>query len=373
MGRSGGRGHGGITPVLLSLIGAFCDRSFAVEVISIADGRLRELIPDLDPRAGVYELGPGGRRDQLLRLKEYLQIRRPRALLAAGHRSNLLAIAAARSSTGNVLAEGIRLVLSVHNALSPGLRQLDPLRRWLRLRAIRRSYPLADAVICVSAGVADDFVSRVPFPRDRLNVIHNPIAAAGDLSAADGPKDCHPWLAPGQPPVILAAGRLTRQKAFDNLVRAFARLDCQPLPRLLILGEGNERAALEHQAVQLGIADRVSLAGFVRNPRLHMAHAALFVLSSEWEGFGNVLVEAMSVGTPVVATDCPSGPREILKDGALGPLVPPGDPDALAAAMRQMLEMPQPPAWELKARAQDFAPACIASRYLGVLLPGSAH
>jgi len=161
---------------------------------------------------------------------------------------------------------------------------------------------------------------------------------------------------------------LTRQKAFATLIRAFALLDLRPAPRLVIIGEGAEREPLLKLAAELGVGDRVALPGFVANPRAQMARARLFVLSSDWEGFGNVLVEAMSVGTPVVATDCPSGPREILEDGALGWLVPPGDPPALALAISATLRSPLVSAEVLRRRAADFAPERIAEQYRTLLL-----
>jgi glycosyltransferase involved in cell wall biosynthesis len=371
LGRGGSGAHGGITPIIECLTRAFCDRGLDIELVSIARGDPRALAPGLDPRATIHDLGPGGRRVHHARLRTYLHERRPRALLAAGHRANLITVAAAR--TRGLAADGIdtRIVLGVHNALSPGLRELGPLRRRLRLLALRRAYPQADALICVSEGVAADLANHVTMPPQRLHVIHNPITAADEAAKGIEDASIHRWLAPDQPPVILGAGRLTRQKAFGTLIKAFALLRDLPEHRLIIVGEGSERSALQRLAAELGVAERTDLPGFVANPRAHMARAALFVLSSDWEGFGNVLVEAMSVGTPVVSTDCPSGPREILRDGALGPLVPPGNPAALATAMRSVLAARPIDADRLKARALDFAPAGVAARYLKVLVPGA--
>ena len=369
IGRGSGSAHGGITPIVLSLTTAFCDAGLAVDLVSFTGDDPRARLPGLDARAGVHDLGRGGRRRHRAALAAYLSRRRPRALLAAGHRANLLAVAAADDPADSTAGAPPRIVLGVHNALSPGLTELPWWRRRARLRTLRRAYPRADAVIAVSDGVAADLAARVPLPPGRLHVIHNPIPAVDSVPADAAAASVHPWLAPGQPPVILAAGRLTRQKAFDTLIRAFALLTGRPNARLLILGEGSERPALEALARELGVGDRVALPGFVPSPRAHMARAALFVLSSDWEGFGNVLVEAMSTGTPVASTDCPSGPREILADGALGPLVPPGDPAALAAAMAAVLAAPPVPPARLRARARDFAPERVAARYLCVLLP----
>ena len=141
--------------------------------------------------------------------------------------------------------------------------------------------------------------------------------------------------------------------------------------RLLIIGEGEEREALQRLTDDFGLRERVAFPGFVDDPLSYMRGACLFVLSSAWEGFGNVLVEAMAMGTPVVSTDCPSGPREILLDGALGPLVPPGDPKALGDAMRAALARPTD-ADQLRRRASDFGAEVVAGRYLDTLFPARA-
>ncbi len=364
LGRGGGAGHGGITPVVGALGAALCALGLEVTLVTFAPQDPRLLVPGLDPRLGVCNLGVGGRRRHLGMLRAYLRRERPRALLAAGHRANLLAArcAADRGAEG----AATRILLGVHNASSAGLQEMGPLRRWGRLRAMRRWYPRADGVICVSAGVAADLAALVPLPPGRLQVIHNPV-----VTTEPGGPPAHPWLADDGPPVILGVGRLTRQKAFATLLRALALVATTPPPRLVILGEGGDRGPLLRLAAELGVAERVALPGFVANPRAQMARARLFVLSSDWEGFGNVLVEAMSTGTPVVSTDCPSGPREILRDGALGALVPPGDPAALAAAIDAELRAPGVSADALRARAADFAPARVAERYR-VLLLGAA-
>jgi glycosyltransferase involved in cell wall biosynthesis len=315
-----------------------------------------ERLPHLHPDLAFHPLGQGRRWQQARRLERYLAERAPTALLAAGHRANLLA---ARQSGGDV-----RILLSVHNALTPGLQRLNPLRRWGRLRALRRWYPQAKGIICVSQGVADELRELVPAAKDRIHTRYNPIPTADAICDTE----LHPWLVKPEQPVILGAGRLTRQKGFEALIRAFAQVEHRPLPRLLILGEGPERPHLLQLAGQLGIAERVALPGFVPNPRTQMAAASVFVLSSHWEGFGNVLVEAMAAGTPVLSTDCPSGPQEILANGHFGPLVPVADVEAMALAIQQMLIKPTPAA-TLRARAADFAPERIAAQYLALLIP----
>jgi glycosyltransferase involved in cell wall biosynthesis len=169
-----------------------------------------------------------------------------------------------------------------------------------------------------------------------VQVIYNPVITQAALAVARQKPD-HPWLGPNQPPVILGAGRLTAQKDFGTLIRAFAKLRQQERARLIILGEGEDRPGLEALAEELGVRPEVDLPGFRADAMAYMAHSALFVLSSAWEGLPTVLIEALAAGTPVVATDCPSGPDEILQGGRLGTLVPVGDHLQLAEAMLDTL------------------------------------
>jgi glycosyltransferase involved in cell wall biosynthesis len=178
----------------------------------------------------------------------------------------------------------------------------------------------------------------------------------------------HLWFSPGQPPVVLSVGRLVPQKDHATLLRAFSRLRAGRAARLVILGDGKDRKSLELLASKLGVADDVSLPGFESNPYRYMRRCAVFVLSSAWEGSGNVLAEAMACGAPVVSTDCPSGPAEILGDGKYGPLVAVGDHEALAAAIEASLDHPPPPG-DLRSRADVFSSSRSADAYLKLLMP----
>ena len=231
---------------------------------------------------------------------------------------------------------------------------------------MRRLYPRADEIVAVSEGVADDLARVARIPRSRITVIHNPIVTDELLADARAPVD-HPWFADGGPPVLLAAGRLTEQKDYPTLLRAFrrARERARASPRDPRRGRGAGAPGGARAASSAWPRD-VDFAGFVANPYAFMARASLFVLSSAWEGFGNVVVEAMACGTPVVSTDCPSGPGEILEAGRYGRLVAVGDDGALAGAMLATLDDPPPPEL-LRERAGDFRADEAASRYLRVL------
>lgn len=200
----------------------------------------------------------------------------------------------------------------------------------------RRFYAGADAVIAVSREAASDLTERLRLSPGQVRMIYNPVITPALFEQAKEAVE-HPWFAPGQPPVVLSAGRLCEQKDFPTLLRAFAQVRAHTRSRLVILGEGPERLSLERMASDLGLRASVLLPGFVANPYAYMARAATYVLSSKWEGLPTVLIEALACGAPVVSTDCPSGPREILQDGKYGRLVPVGDADALAQAIEANL------------------------------------
>jgi glycosyltransferase involved in cell wall biosynthesis len=203
---------------------------------------------------------------------------------------------------------------------------------------IRLLYRRADGLAAISHGVAAAVAGLLGREPESIPVLHNPVVSPGfEALSAAAPE--HPWFG-DDVPVVLAAGRLIRQKDYPTMLRAFALLAGRTPARLIVIGEGEDRGALEALAAELGIADRVAWPGFVANPYAWMAAARAFVLSSRWEGFGNVLAEALACGTPAVATDCPSGPAEILGEGAYGRLVPVGDAAALADALEATLAEP---------------------------------
>ena len=358
---------GGAERMMLNLAHGIIAAGHPVDlVVGTAAGPYRDLVP-----AGcqLIDLGAGRVLAALPGLIRYLRRRRPDALLAAMDHANLIALWArtlARVPT--------RVSVSVRSNLSQEAQHAPLLAgRWLP-RLARVFYPQAQAVIAVSQGVADDLDRLIGPGRARVLAIPNPVVTPELATLAAAPAD-HPWLPTpphaNAPPVILAAGRLSPQKDFATLIRAFAPLARERDLRLLILGEGPERAALETLIRELGLSDRISLPGFKANPFAYMARARLFVLSSAWEGLPGVLIQAMACGTPVVSTDCPSGPREVLADGRYGPLVPVGDVLALTDALRRTLDQP-PAAALLRARAADYGLAPVTRRYLEGLLPGAA-
>jgi len=216
--------------------------------------------------------------------------------------------------------------------------------------------------VAVSKGVAERLRTIPGIDFDRVHVIYNPAWFPEIESRALEPPR-HPWFEEHNVPIILSVGRLVPQKDYPTLIRAFELLRRRRKARLLILGEDRLRPDLERMITKLHLNDCIQMPGFVANPWSYMACASVFVLSSAHEGFGNVLVEAMACGTPVVSTDCPSGPAEILDFGRYGPLVPVGDAVALAEGIEAMIDNPTPP-HILKRRAQEFSEEKAALHYL---------
>ncbi len=320
---------GGAERVMVNLARGFSEKGLEVDLIlAKAEGPYLSEVP-----AGVRVIDLHSSRvlASLPGLVHYLRRERPQALLSTLDHANIVALWACK-----LARVPNRLVVRVAANLSQSASNASSARGRLMPRLIHKFYPWADAVVAISQGVADDLVKTARLPRERIQVIYNPVVTPEILEKAEEPLN-HPWFAPGEPPVILSAGRLTKQKDYPTLIRAFA-LVCRERPaRLMILGEGEERPKLEALVRELDLDEDVSLPGFVDNPYAYMARSAVFVLSSAWEGFGNVLVEAMAVGTPVVSTDCPSGPAEILEGGKWGKLVPVGDIEALAEAIMATL------------------------------------
>jgi glycosyltransferase involved in cell wall biosynthesis len=323
---------GGAERVIVNLAQGITERGLPVDlVLAAAEGPLLDQLPaavrvvDLRAPRVLRSLGP---------LARYLRRDRPRALVSSMGHANLVALWAAR-----LAGQATPVIVTQHNTLSQEIRQESRLAAALWPPLLRTFYPWAASVVAVSRGVADDLARTSGLPRESVSVIYNPVITPTVMALArEAPN--HPWFAPGQPPVILGVGRLTRAKGFLTLVRAFAEIRRRRAGRLIILGEGEDRPALEGLARELGVAEDVALPGFQDNALAYMAGSALFVLSSVWEGLPTVLIEALAAGTRVVSTDCPSGPREILQEGRLGALVPVGDATALAAAMLEALERP---------------------------------
>jgi glycosyltransferase involved in cell wall biosynthesis len=352
-------GGGGVERTRVNLAEALQQRGYATAiVVARGDGPYRSSVP-----AGValIDLGASSWRAWLASLTRYLRTEEPRILLAAMETAGVLALWARRRAR-----VATRVVVSSHTTFSRHIKS-EPkrLKRLVMPYLVRQIYRGANGVIAVSDGVADDLARFVRLPRERIQVIYNPIVTDGLLEAAKE-QVTHPWLVEGRCPLILAAGRLREEKDFGTLLRSFALVRKFRTARLVILGEGEERPPLEALLRKLNLEDDVRMPGFVMNPFAYMARASVFVLSSVWEGLPGVVIQALACGCPVVSTDCRSGPREILENGRYGRLVPVGDHDAMARAILETLDH-RLDANLLKARAMDFHVDKVVERYLQVM------
>lgn len=350
---------GGAERVALALIECFLERGHQVDLVLLsAHGELMGLIPS---EVKVFGLGVTRFRSALPPIVRYLRSRKPHALQASLWPLTAIAIAAAklaRIRTRVVVSDHI--TLSKQYGASPGA--MAAIKATTRLL-----YPMANGRVCVSKGSAADLAGLSGLPKQQISVVYNPIPGP-PLGAAESADADRLWGAAERR--ILTVGSLKHQKNHALLIRTFALLDDSARPTLMILGEGGLRAELEQLAGELGVAERVIMPGFAVDPWPFYQSADLFVLSSDYEGFGNVIVEALHAGLPVVSTDCPDGPREILDRGRYGALVPPGDEKALAAAISDAL--PRTPDRDfLRNRAADFSVERAADAYLDLLLgPG---
>lgn len=352
---------GGAEKVSVNLANAFVERGYAVDMVLLtASG---PFLSDLHPAVRVIDLRAGRVRSALAPLIRYMRDVRPATILACMWPLTVLAIVARR-----LCGVQMRLLVAEHNTWSISQRDhrtwIRPFIRW----SMRLCFPYTDGVIAVSNGAAADLVQFAGLNASVVKSIYNPVVDPR-CNVSDGlDQNEADLLWTNAKYRILSVGTLKMQKNQALLLRAMALLTHRVDAHLVILGDGQLKASLEQQARELNIADRVTLAGFRAQTTPYFQSANLFVLSSDWEGLPTVLIEALAAGTPVVSTDCPSGPREILADGEFGSLVPVGDAQALAHAISESLAAPHDRA-ALIERAQHFSIDRAVGEYLTLLLP----
>lgn len=351
---------GGAERVMVTLANGFAQRGYATDlVLAAAKG---PYLKDVSDQVRLIDLQERRVSKAFMPLVHYLRRERPQAMLSAMNHANVVAVAAqwlARVPCRMVVSERATISVEAARAQGAAARAVYALVPW--------AYRRADAIVAVSKDAAGDLERSAKLPAGSVRAIYNPFDLERIARLASQPL-AHPWFGPGQPPVVLGIGRLTEQKDFHSLIRAFAIMRSHHPARLLILGEGKLRAELEALAHACGLtADDVQMPGFVANPFVYLSRSAVFVLSSRFEGLPGVLIEAMACGTPVVSTDCPSGPKEILEGGRWGRLVPVGDVVALAQAMDAVLAAARDTLPDVRKRAQDFEQDRALDAYLDVL------
>jgi len=354
LGRNGLRG--GAERVAVTLAREFVEAGHRVDLVLSVTHPSSSV--EVDPRVRIVDLRCRRLWTSLPRLIAYRYRERPRAILSLMPLANSLNVLSAWLGP-----PGSRAVLSERNMESialdadfsaEGTRLLHPI--------CRLTYPRAAGIIACSEGVAERVRSVYPTVADRIIGILNPVAPA-ELRMEEPP---HRWLGDREVPCLIAVGRLHEQKDLPTLLRTVARVREDRSVRLLILGDGPMRSDVEHAVAELGLTNDVCLLGHRTDVRRYLAHADLMLHTAQWEGFGLVIAEALAEGVPVVSTDCPSGPSEILAGGRYGRLAPVGDDEALARAVLATLD-DRPDAALLVARAREFSPPVIAARYLDAI------
>jgi glycosyltransferase involved in cell wall biosynthesis len=324
--------HGyGSERATLQLVNALASEGVAIDLILQDKGQT--LIREVHPDVRVLEIGTRNPFSTVLYLYRYLRATTPRALFTIMEKPSLLGIVA------SALARFRDIVPTIHFDINAYAHHEYCARRKLLRLLIALFYRYAPAVVAVSEGAAEALQPWVG-SRTPVVVIPNGFNLAALRARATERPDFR-WLNDKTLPVIIGCGRFVPLKGFDVLIKAFARLRAERPARLIILGDGLLRATLQDLVRSLGIEDDVALPGYAENPQAWFAASDLFVLPSRTEGFGNVLLEALASGVPVVSTDCPSGPRTILDSGRYGALVPVDDVEALAVAMTQALSAPR--------------------------------
>ncbi len=349
---------GGAEKCMLILAKGLANRGADVTlVVSKAEG---PLLGEASTAIPIVDLGTRNIWKSIPRLAQYLRTAQPTVMISALDHANVAALAAKKLSCADT-----RVIVTTHTMVSVALAASPrPTSRGLPL-LMRRLYPTASAVVAVSNAIACDLSETAGIPRDSVQVIYNPVAIREILMQAQERVGTR-WFDPGSPPIVIAVGSLSAHKDHRTLIEAFNVARRHKPMRLVLLGEGPERSNLQNLVNRLGIEHLVLMPGYVANPYAWIARSAVFVLSSRWEGFGMVLVEAMTCGIPPVATDCPGGPAEVLENGRYGILTPVADREAMARAIVAMIESPLD-SGRLKSRASEFSSEKAIDRYLRLI------
>jgi glycosyltransferase involved in cell wall biosynthesis len=330
-----------------------------LHVAVVAYGRRTDLAQDDKSGVEIIRLDAIRTLGIVTPLCRLIKERRPAVFITALTHTNIVTTLAVRSAR-----MGTKIVVTEHGqkCLDPAL--LSGLQKIYLPHFAGLVYMLADEIVTVSKGLAAFTENILPWHRKTpVRVIYNPVVPTDPPPSASPP---HPWLAPGQPPVVISAGRLENDKQFSLLMRAFGRVARKRPCHLIILGEGSERHMLQTLAVDIGMNEQILLPGFVDNVNNWFQHSSVFVCSSLFEGFGNAIVEAMACGVTVVSTDCPFGPVEILEHGRYGRLVPSGDVEALANAINNAIDHPMD-SDAIRGRAATFNEAQCIEAYAGLV------
>lgn len=347
---------GGAERVAATLANAWTEANKITLVLASKTG---PYLDDLSPHVEVVGLGTERISRSVLKLANVIRKRKPDVLFSTLAHANIAAAMARLLSgphrPGLFVREAIAASSLSGASSGIGQRLIDLLRG--------PAYKSADGVICLSLGVEFDLVTNFGISEKKTHVIYNPLDLGLIAERSRAPKpELYREIAG---PIILSAGRLSYQKDYSTLLRAFARVLDERQATLVILGEGEDRQDLEAEVERRGLGGRVIMPGFVDNPFVYMRHAQVFALTSRFEGLPNAMLQAVAVGMPIVSTDCPSGPFEILHKGTYGWLAPVGDDKLVAEGLLaglagQLTTVPE------SVVAETYEANRVAERYLSV-------
>lgn len=359
--------NGGVDRVVFNLAEEFLSRGIRPAIVVDMDNPYSPF-KDLIPKGVPYVvLGANGIVARVTKLRAYLRKTRPQAVMCTSFGFPNLCAIVVRWFAGF----RFRLMLTEHCFPSVDHDEAKPWQaRYWFFPLAHLLYPFADNIVAVSKGTAKDLAKVINIDPKSITCIYNPIVNDGLIEAGDEAVD-HPWFHDSSVPIVIAIGRLEHQKDFGTLITAFSKVRKQMRCRLMILGDGSEREMLTALVERLGLSDDIAMPGFAPNPHAYTKKADLFVLSSRFESLANVVVEAMALGTPVIATDCPSGPAEALDGGRFGRLVKVEDPDMMAETILDVLQKkpaPVPQTW-----LEQFTTRSSANRYLELLTPAPQY
>ncbi|VUD42562.1 N-acetylgalactosamine-N, N'-diacetylbacillosaminyl-diphospho-undecaprenol 4-alpha-N-acetylgalactosaminyltransferase [Thalassocella blandensis] len=351
-------GAGGVERMVMNLVRAFAEKCEQVDLLVIRDKGPH--FADIPKNVNIIKLNANHTLTAIPAICRYLKAEKPESLLVAKDRAGRAAVIA-RALSG----VSTKIYVRLGTNLSTALEHRSAISAWWRKAPMKVIYRRVDKVIAVSRGVAEDTIAITGIPEEKVCVIRNPVVTEEFLRKAEEPTP-HEWLSEKQYPVIIGVGRLSVQKDFETLIKAFNEVNKSTPCRLIILGEGGKRQELEALIASFGLQDHVLLPGFQSNPMSWVKAANVFVLSSRWEGSPNALTEALALGVPSVSTRCPSGPDETLAEGKFGPLVEMGDFTNMARQILRVLENPLT-SEVLKSAVAEYHVSISADKYLDLM------
>lgn len=351
---------GGIEANTIRLAKSFIEKGYDIELLL---GRAQgEYLERIDKSLKIINFNKRRSIGMIYSLARYMWKENPDIVYTGGEQANIILMLA------KILSPKTKVIISIRTNLTIEYKESErKFKKKIYPLLSKYLYKLADSIVTVSNGVAEDVNSLLGLPKNKMTVIYNPIVN-DEIFELMEQKNNHPWLNDNQYKVIISVGRLVNQKNFSFLIKSFEKVKKElPNTKLIILGDGPEKDKLNQLIKELEIEKDVALEGFVQNPYSYMKESDLFVLSSKWEGFGNVIVEALATGIPVVSTKCPSGPDEILENGKFGSLVRVNDVDQMSTAILHELSTPSADEKKRKARAEKFSVESATIQYIKLM------